>query len=111
MTFPDCVKAVQAITFAVVFSCIGSQSWSQDSSAVELQRYAQAKKSGKPSMAKDLPKLEAHLRKVLNPKIRLVPRAGRDNAEMFISDEFIGVLFPDDDGYELRIVILQEELQ
>ena len=44
-------------------------------------------------------KLDAYLKRVFgNPKIRVVPRPKKeDSAEVYIGEEFIGVLFVDDE--------------
>jgi len=58
-------------------------------------------------------KLDAHLKKVFgNPKIRAVPRQKKnDSADVFIGDEFIAVLFVDDDNsYQFEMSILEEDL-
>ena len=44
-------------------------------------------------------KLDAYLKRVFgNPKLRVVPRPKKDDsAEVYIGEEFIGVLFVDDE--------------
>jgi hypothetical protein len=64
----------------------------------------------------EIQKVTAHLRKVFNnDRIRIQPPA-KPNApiEVFILDEFIGVLHRDEDdgevSYDLNISILEEDL-
>ena len=50
-----------------------------------------------------------------NPKIRVVPRPKKDDsAEVYIGEEFIGVLFVDDEdddrSYQFQMAILEEDL-
>ena len=50
-----------------------------------------------------------------NPKIRVVPRPKKDNsAEVYIGEEFVGVLFVDDEdddrSYQFQMAILEEDL-
>ena len=62
-------------------------------------------------------KLDAYLKRVFgNPKIRVVPRPKKDDsAEVYIGEEFIGVLFVDDEdddrSYQLQIAILEADLE
>ena len=51
-------------------------------------------------------KLDAYLKGVFgNPKIRVVPRPKKDDsAEVYIGDEFIGVLFVDDRSFQMAIL-------
>ena len=61
-------------------------------------------------------KLDAYLKRVFgNPKIRVVPRPKKDNsAEVYIGEEFIGVLFVDDEdddrSFQFQMAILEEDL-
>ena len=61
-------------------------------------------------------KLDAYLKRVFaNPRIRVVPRPKKeDSAEVYIGDEFIGVLFRDDDegetAYQFQMAILDYDL-
>ncbi len=61
-------------------------------------------------------KLDAYLKRVFgNPKIRVVPRPKKDDsAEVYIGDEFIGILFRDDEDdevtYQFQMAILEEDL-
>jgi Protein of unknown function (DUF3126) len=51
-----------------------------------------------PSPKEDIPHLVAHLRRTLgSEKIRVMPRARKsDSLEVYVGDEFVGVLFIDD---------------
>ena len=61
-------------------------------------------------------KLDAYLKRVFgNPKIRVVPRPKKDDsAEVYIGDEFVGVLFVDDEdderSYNFQMAILGTDL-
>jgi hypothetical protein len=61
-------------------------------------------------------KLDTYLKKVFdNPKIRVVPRPKKDDsAEVYIGEEFIGVLFVDDEdddlSYNFQMAILETDL-
>ena len=61
-------------------------------------------------------KLDAYLKRVFgNPKIRVVPRPKKDDsAEVYIGEEFIGVLFVDDEdderSYNFSMAILATDL-
>jgi hypothetical protein len=61
-------------------------------------------------------KLDAYLKRVFaNPKIRVVPRPKKeDSAEVYIGEEFIGVLFVDDEdddrSFQFQMAILEEDL-
>ena len=61
-------------------------------------------------------KLDAYLKKVFgNPKLRVVPRPKKDDsAEVYIGEEFIGVLFVDDEdedrSFQFQMAILEEDL-
>jgi hypothetical protein len=51
-----------------------------------------------------------------NPRIRVVPRPKKeDSAEVYIGDEFIGVLFLDDEdddkSYNFQMAILETDLE
>jgi hypothetical protein len=62
-------------------------------------------------------KLDAYLKRLFgNNKIRVVPRPKKDDsAEVYIGEEFIGVLFIDDEdderSYQLQIAILETDLE
>ena len=60
-------------------------------------------------------KLEGHLRGTFaNARITLVPRPKqKDSAEVYVCEEFIGVVFEDEDGdgsYVFNMSILAEDL-
>ena len=61
-------------------------------------------------------KLDAYLKRLFNnPRIRVVPRPKKeDSAEVYIGEEFIGVLFRDEEDGELsfnfQMAILAEDL-
>lgn len=62
-------------------------------------------------------KLEAYLRRLFgNAKLRVVPRPKKaDSAEVYIGEEFIGVLFVDDEdeerAYNFQMAILATDLE
>ena len=62
-------------------------------------------------------KLDAYLKRVFgNPKIRVVPRPKKeDSAEVYVGEEFIGVLFVDDEdqerSYNFQMAILGADLE
>ncbi len=64
----------------------------------------------------EIKKLDTYLKKVFdNPKIRVVPRPKKDDsAEVYIGEEFIGVLFVDDEdddkSYNFSMAILETDL-
>ncbi len=64
----------------------------------------------------EIKKLDTYLKKVFNnPRIRVVPRPKKDDsAEVYIGDEFIGVLFVDDEdedrSYNFQMAILETDL-
>jgi Protein of unknown function (DUF3126) len=80
-----------------------------------------AAKAGVPSeeMAVDVQevkKLDAYLKKLFgNQQIRVVPRPKKDDsAEVYVGEEFIGVLFVDDEdddrSYNFQMAILSTDL-
>jgi len=62
-------------------------------------------------------KLDAYLKKLFgNARMRVVPRPKKeDSAEVYIGDEFIGVLFVDDEdderSYNFQMAILETDLE
>jgi hypothetical protein len=62
-------------------------------------------------------KLDAYLKKLFgNAKIRVVPRPKKeDSAEVYIGEEFIGVMFVDDEederSYNFQMAILGSDLE
>jgi hypothetical protein len=65
----------------------------------------------------EIRKLENYLRQLFgNTRIRVVPRPRKnDSAEVYIGEEFIGVLFVDDEdeerSYNFQMAILGADLQ
>ena len=62
-------------------------------------------------------KLDAYLKRLFNnPRIRVVPRPKKeDSAEVYIGEEFIGVMFVDDEdnerSYNFQMAILGSDLE
>ena len=62
-------------------------------------------------------KLDAYLKKLFgNARLRVVPRPKKeDSAEVYVGDEFIGVLFIDDEdderSYNFQMAILGTDLE
>lgn len=65
----------------------------------------------------EIKKLDSYLKKLFaNQRIRVVPRPKKDDsAEVYIGDEFIGVLFVDDEdgdrSYNFEMAILDTDLE
>jgi hypothetical protein len=65
----------------------------------------------------EIKQLDAYLKRLFsNPRIRVVPRPKKeDSAEVYIGEEFIGVLFVDDEdddkSYNFSMAILETDLQ
>jgi len=65
----------------------------------------------------EIKKLDAYLKRLFgNPRLRVVPRAKKeDSAEVYIGEEFIGVLFVDDEdeerSYNFQMAILGADLR
>ncbi len=65
----------------------------------------------------EIRKVEGYLRRLFeNQKIRVVPRPKKqDSAEIYIGEEFIGVLFVDDEdedkSYNFEMAILETDLE
>jgi hypothetical protein len=65
----------------------------------------------------EIRKLDAYLKRLFgNAKIRVVPRPKKnDSAEVYIGDEFVGVLSVDDEdgdrSYNFDMAILEDDLQ
>ena len=61
-------------------------------------------------------KIDAYLKRLFNnPRMRVVPRPKKDDsAEVYIGEEFIGVLFVDDEdddrSFQFQMAILEEDL-
>ncbi len=66
---------------------------------------------------KEVRKLDTYLKRLFsNQKIRVVPRPKKDDsAEIYIGEEFVGVLFVDDEdddrSYQVQIAILESDLE
>ncbi len=64
----------------------------------------------------EIKKIDTYLKRLFdNPKIRVVPRPKKDDsAEVYIGEEFIGVLFVDDEdddkSYNFQMAILETDL-
>ena len=62
-------------------------------------------------------KLESYMRRLFgNTKLRVVPRPKKDNsAEVYVGEEFIGVMFVDDEdderSYNFQMAILATDLE
>ena len=65
----------------------------------------------------EIRKLEAYIKRLFgNARLRVVPRPKKDDsAEVYIGDEFIGVLFADDEdderSYNFSMAILAADLE
>ena len=65
----------------------------------------------------EIRKIEAYLKRLFgNARIRVVPRPKKDDsAEVYIGDEFVGVLFVDDEdderSYNFQMAILGADLE
>ena len=65
----------------------------------------------------EIKKLDSYLKRLFdNPKIRVVPRPKKDDsAEVYLGEEFIGVLFVDDEdddkSYNFQMAILETDLE
>jgi hypothetical protein len=65
----------------------------------------------------EIRKLEAYIKRLFgNPKLRVVPRPKKDDsAEVYIGEEFIGVLFVDDEdderSYNFQMAILGTDIE
>lgn len=63
----------------------------------------------------EIKKLDAYLKRTLNPTISVKARPRKnDSAEVYVGEEFIGVIFRDDEdgdlSYNLSMAILAEDL-
>jgi hypothetical protein len=65
----------------------------------------------------EIKKLDAYLKRLFgNPRMRVVPRPKKeDSAEVYIGEEFVGVLFVDDEdeerSYNFQMAILEQDLE
>jgi hypothetical protein len=70
-----------------------------------------------PVDVQEVKKLDAYLKKLFgNPRMRVVPRPKKDDsAEVYVGDEFIGVMFVDDEdderSYNFQMAILGSDLE
>jgi hypothetical protein len=84
---------------------------------VRQARAQAAQRQGAAMDVQEIRKLESYLKRLFgNPKLRVVPRPKKDDsAEVYLDDEFIAVLFVDDeDGercYNFEMAILSADLQ
>lgn len=63
----------------------------------------------------EIKKLDAYLKRTLNPAISVKARPRKDDSgEVYVGDEFIGVIFRDDEdgelSYNFSMAILAEDL-
>jgi hypothetical protein len=71
----------------------------------------------RPVDVQEVRKLDAYLKKLFgNARIRVVPRPKKDDsAEVYIGEEFVGVLFVDDEdderSYNFQMAILAADLE
>jgi hypothetical protein len=71
----------------------------------------------RPLDVQEVKKLDAYLKKLFaNARIRVVPRPKKDDsAEVYIGEEFIGILFVDDEdedrSYNFQMAILETDLE
>ncbi len=65
--------------------------------------------------AKAIKRVETHLRATFaNARILVTPRKQSDSCEVYVGEEFIGVVFEDEDeagSYMFEMAILAEDLQ
>jgi hypothetical protein len=80
-------------------------------------RVPELRRKEKPVELAEVKKLDTYLKRVFgNQRIRVVPRPKKnDSAEVYIGEEFIGVLFVDDEdgdrSYNFEMAILEDDLQ
>src|ERR1700749_4810041 len=98
--------------------CMGTRRENQHTSgARQLGLKPAARKAMEPAVdVQEVRKLDAYLKRLFgNPKIRVVPRPKKDDsAEVYIGEEFIGVLFVDDEdddrSFQFQMAILEDDL-
>jgi uncharacterized protein DUF3126 len=62
--------------------------------------------------AAEAAKLDGFLKQTLSPKLSVHRRPTKsDSADVHIGEEFIGVLFVDDNGYSFQMAILETDLE
>lgn len=84
-------------------------------SRVRGQRYAPRRQSeATPVKESDLKRVETHLKRTFNHGgIKVKARKVADSAEVYVDDEFIGVIFEDEDeagSFMFEMAILAEDL-
>lgn len=71
-------------------------------------------KRGKPVKESDLKRVETHLKRTFNHGgLKVKARKVADSAEVYVDDEFIGVVFEDEDeagSFMFEMAILSEDL-
>ena len=76
-----------------------------------------SRRGGRAVDLQEVKKLDAYLKKLFgNQRLRVVPRPKKeDSAEVYVGDEFIGVLFVDDEdderSYNFQMAILGTDLE
>jgi hypothetical protein len=91
-------------------------SWSAQAASSRRQAYAPQGPENSVDV-QEIRKIENYLKKLFgNARIRVVPRPKKeDSAEIYIGEEFIGVLFVDDEdddrSYNFQMAILGTDLE
>jgi hypothetical protein len=84
---------------------------------VGVRSAAPSRRQGGNVDVQEIRKVETYLRKLFgNATIRIVPRPRKDDsAEVYIGEEFVGVLFVDDEegdrSYNFQMAILETDLE
>ena len=92
------------------------QSWAGGSPRLVLKTSRNPNRIGDCRGRSGSRKLDAYLKRLFgNQKIRVVPRPKKDDsAEVYIGEEFIGVLFVDDEdddrSFQFQMAILEDDL-
>ena len=82
-----------------------------------VRRPSATRPGGQVVDVQEIRKLDAYLKRLFgNARIRVVPRPKKeDSAEVYIGDEFVGVLFVDDEdderSYNFQMAILGTDLE
>jgi hypothetical protein len=109
----------RAATSQVHVSSAGSNKASMAATSPAMNHRFNPNSSGtrrRPVDVQEVKKLDAYLKKLFaNPRIRVVPRPKKDDsAEVYVGDEFVGVLFVDDEdderSYNFQMAILGTDL-
>ena len=88
----NAIRAIEENTKSGVYS----------SGCVMSQAVNQIIKEKTPVKPEEVRKLEAYFKRVLNPNIEIRARPSKDDsAEVYLEDEFLGVVFRDDEDGEL----------